>query len=512
MTLGMREAAALYETAAALTVERVCVEDADLRRFSLGLQRLAGQLDTDADDPYWKPVLARLRRAARELATVPLPPGHASLGLRESAQFIAARLRNCESVFPAHAAAAVYLADSLAEISEQESADPLGAAARLLCEGPGSTVVILRDARHAGALEGRLAGLSGVTVRAAAELDASSQIYGRGVAIGPSSWFPRQVFAAPKAQEIHVVQFDWLRDPPMDVGLLPSSDAAEQESWRGLQGYDGSRSGGESMAPEELLPVTDWAAIAAGTGAGGDQDADRPDSVNAYLFLLASEQAVYVEADDGSRAYIVELGASKELHLVPTRAILPGSYMVTRVGGDGDYIPAIADSLLADQAGRLRREQERWTAGLQQLIASAGMPTVATRLAAAGSPRATSGNVRRWASGDSIRTENYEDFLAIMQVIGLGENAAALWRDMDLIDQAHRRAGQRVRVLLNREIRKADTRELERQGWQDYDVEEIEGEGALRVARVEARHPDVVRVSARQTRRLLPVERDLWQG
>lgn len=511
MTLGMREAAELYETAAALKVSRVCVEDAEVRSFSLRLRRFLGQLGADADDPYWKPVLARLRRARWELATVPLPPAHASLGLRDSARFLAGRLRTCESVFPAHAEAATELAGALAEISERES-DPLGAAARTLCEGPGSTVVILRDGRHAGAVEEHLGSAYNATVRAAAELDASSRIYDRAVPIGASSWFPRPVFAAPRAREIHIVQFDWLRDPPMDVAILPPSEGAEQASWRGLAGYDGSRSGGGSMPPEELLPVTDWAAIAAGTGARGGQDAERSDTVNAHLFLLASEQAIYVAADEGSRAYIVELGASKELHMVPTRSILPGTYMVTRVGGDGDYIPAIADSLLGEQAGRLRREQERWTAGLQQLIASAGMQTVARRLRMAGSPRATSGNIRRWASGGSIRTENYEDFFAIMQVIGLGDEAARLWRDMDLIDQAHRRAGQRVRTLLNREIRKADTQELERRGWQDYDVEEIEGEGALRVARVEARDPDLVRVSARQTRQLLPVERDLWQG
>lgn len=511
MTTGMREASELYETAAALTVGRVCVEDATLRSYSLRLRRFLGQLGADADDPYWKPVLARLRRARWELATVPLPPAHASLGLRESAQFVAGQLRTCKSVFPAHASAAMELAGALAEVSELES-DPLGAAARRLCERPGSVVVILRDGRHAGAIEEHLGSAPNLTVRAARELDASSQVYDRAVVIGASGWFPRPVFAAPRARQIHIVQFDWLRDPPMDVAILPSAEGTEQAPWRGLAGYDGSRSGGGSMPSDELLPVTDWAAIAAGTGARGDQDAQRPDIVNAYLFLLASEQATYVEADEGSHAYIVELGASKELHMVPTRSILPGSYMVTRVGGDGDYIPAIADSLLGDEAARLRREQERWTSGLQQLIASTGIQTVANRLRAAGSPRAISSNIRRWASGGSIRTESYEDFLAIMQVIGLGEEAARLWQDMDRIDQAHLRAGQRVRALLNREIRRGDTQELESRGWQDYNVEEIEGEGALRVARVEARDPDLVRVNARQTRQLLAVERDLWQG
>ena len=57
------------------------------------------------------------------------------------------------------------------------------------------------------------------------------------------------------------------------------------------------------------------------------------------------------------------------------------------------------------------------------------------------------------------------------------------------IDQAHRRAGQRVRALLNREIQKGDTRDLERRGWQDYDVEEIEGEGRSGSRESKRAHP-----------------------
>src|SRR5581483_1940522 len=126
--------------------------------------------------------------------------------------------------------------------------------------------------------------------------------------------------------------------------------------------------------------------------------------------------------------------------------------------------------------------------------------------------RANRANLRRWLSAGSIRTEHLADFAALLRVAGLQEETDELWRDMEVIDQAHRRAGQRVRALLVREILEGDTRELEVRGWQDYDVEEIEGEGALRVARVEDRHPDPLRVSTRLTRQLLPVDRDLWQG
>jgi hypothetical protein len=99
-----------------------------------------------------------------------------------------------------------------------------------------------------------------------------------------------------------------------------------------------------------------------------------------------------------------------------------------------------------------------------------------------------------------------------MTVLGLNAEAQNIWGHMALIDKAHLKAGQRVRTLLEREILAADTRELEGKGWMDYDVAEIEGEGALRVARVEDRAPETVRVPARATRHPSPIERDLWQG
>ena len=58
---------------------------------------------------------------------------------------------------------------------------------------------------------------------------------------------------------------------------------------------------------------------------------------------------------------------------------------------------------------------------------------------------------------------------------------------MSTIFAAHLQAGNEVRKLLVEEIRKADSAALLQRGWSDYDVESIEGEGALRVARIAGR-------------------------
>jgi hypothetical protein len=511
MTQGMRETAALYEVAGTVTMDRTCVEDAELRSFSLRVRSFIAGLGDDAADPYWKPVVARLRRVRWELATVPLPPAHPVFELAGSAAFLSKRLRGCEQIFPGYAAGGDELVAAVGDLANRD-ASPLAEAVSMLVQRPGRNVLVLLNGRGAPAVESHLGRPINVTVAVPAELDASLRVYDRAVVVGASSWFPRPVFGAPRAREVCVVQFGWLRDPPMDTSVFASAGGDGEAGRQRLPGYSGELPGTDALTSAELRPVTDWSAIETGTGSRRGAGEDRPDTVDAYLFVLASEQAVYVEAEDGSRAYVVELGASKELQMVPTRSIQPGMYLVVRVGGEGDYIPAMADSLLGAEAVRVRGEQRRWTEALRQLIAGSGVGAVEARLKLSGSARASRGNIRRWASGSSIRTEHYEDFLAIMRVTGLDNEAERLWRDMDLIDQAHRGAGQRVRKLLNREIRNGDTRDLERRGWQDYDVEEIEGEGALRVARVEARDPETVRISARLTRQLLPVERDLWQG
>lgn len=508
MTASIRDATELYEAAGDLQLDRVCVRDDPFQTFSMAVRELQSRLGEDATDSYWRPVLRRLRRARWELATVPLPFRHPAFEIEEAAAWLIEQLRDCSRVFPAHAAAAGEITNLLSGLGSSES-DPLGTAVRDLAL-PERSILLLQNARYGPAVGENLARPLGLAVLTSAQLT-GSRVYPAAAVIGPASWFPRQVFAAPKARQIRVVQFAWLSDPPVDARIFAGSEmGAAGGSF--LSEHGGGTSQGAGLASAELLPVTDWAAIAAGTGGSADGREERPDAVKAYLLLLASEQAVYLEAEDGSRAYVAELGSSKELQMLPTRSIQPGTYIVNRVGGEGDYIPAIADSLLGGQAPRLRAAQARWKERLCDLIDFVGVQAVLSKLDAAGAPRASRANLRRWASAASIRTEDYADFQALMKVVALGDEAEELWREMELIDQAHLRAGQRVRRLLVREILNGDTRELEVRGWQDYDVEEIHGEGALRVARVEARHPETLRVATRQTRQLLPVDRDLWQG
>lgn len=512
MTASMQHTATRYEVADVLQVKRHCVEDTELASFASAVRAFLRDLGSEAEDSYWRRVVARLRRVRWELATVPLPLTHEALELVTTSSDLERWLRDCNRIYPSHASAAADLIARIAGLAHSDR-DPLGD--KVIALQPGSEAVaaaralLIRDLRHAAAIAANLVHRgTRIDVMVPSQL-ASSSVCDRMIVAGPAAWFPQHVFSAPNARHIDLVHYAWIHDRGVETGILPVGN--EGGARRGLLTPHGSQSH-QALDAGDLAPVTDWSTITTRTGGRSDISDPRLDTVDAYLFLLASGDAVYLEAEEGSRAYVVDLNDDNELHQLSTGSIQAGSYLVTRVGGEGDYIPAIANTLLGSDAERLRASQQRWKDKLRIQIATAGLQAVARRIAEAGSPRVNEQNLRRWASPLSIRTSDFADFEAIMRVVALAADARQLWEEMARIDQAHLRAGQRVRALLNREIQNADMAELERSGWSDFDVAEIEGEGALRVARVEARAPGTVRISSRQTRQLVPVERDLWHG
>jgi hypothetical protein len=234
--------------------------------------------------------------------------------------------------------------------------------------------------------------------------------------------------------------------------------------------------------------------------------------VDAWLYLLASGDGVYLEAGEGSRAYVVELEVDVSIHQELTSQIVSGDFLVLRTEGEGDYIRAIADSILGRKAAGLREMQAWWKQCLADRVRRSGLHAVRGALEEAGAIRANDQNIRQWVRPDNIRTRAPEDFSAILEVIGARARLNEIWEGMGLIDSAHRKAGHQVRQLLVELLLHGDSSALVAHGWADFDVAEIEGEGALRVARVDDRAPSTERVPRSRTRRPFAVGEGLWLG
>lgn len=546
---------ALHEVAGDWRGESKLIDHPDLEAFSQLAGRFCAALGETAEEGYWGPVVRMLKRARWDAATTPLPLSSAATGLSEAARDAAPRLRQCRHVAPELATAAEDLAARLAALAESAD-DPLGDAVREVLapavEEYGSAVaeqakeyararvdasdggadpirgavtppepvqaptlgVLLRSGRYAAQVKAAVADLAlPVVVLTPPEFTAARPLDLVAIA-GPSAWFPPTVLRACRARQMVFIYPSWIRDAEPQAGLLAGSTEHSARTHlaraprRRTVPFDASL----PLAPaEDWVPQADWHAISA---AGKKRAADDTgaDPVAAWLFALASGEGVYLEATEGSRAYVVEFEHEVSVHQEPTAHIEVGDFVMLRTEGDGDYIRAIADAILGTSAPRLRGMQATWKRELADELTTRGSKGVRRALEAAGAGPVADANLRQWIRPDSIRPRDPANFSAILAVTGSRERFGEFWGAMGTIDSAHRRAGMQVRALLVEEIVRGDRSVIGGQGWADFDVEEIEGEGALRVARVEGRAPEAHTVPRTRTRRPFPIARDLWLG
>jgi hypothetical protein len=262
----------------------------------------------------------------------------------------------------------------------------------------------------------------------------------------------------------------------------------------------------------DLVPTVDWNALANASGGhrrAADQDVE---AVPANLFLLADGYCVYLEAGDGPMIDVVvdlEPGNRPRLRSERTRTIDAGDYIVLRSeGGTGDYIPAIADTLLGSRAERLREIQRGWKEPLRRKIRERGFAQVNRDLRGLG---VSSPNLRYRIWRNSLRSRDPQDFRLLMEYIGLGDRWGVIWTAMGEIFEAHVQAGQQVRARLEEAVVASDPEQLIRAGRIDVRLTDMDA-GTLSVLRVEGRGPAQVAVDEDQLRVMTRVEPDLWQG
>ncbi len=497
----LRQADTLYELAATWTGENVVAEHDLVESFSAGVSRLLRGLGEELNDGYWAGVRRPLRALRWRLNTVPLRINSAAVGVRGTANVVIPRLRQCAAVAPERAPQAEALISLLDELATCTD-NPLGdvVAGRLDYDDP---VILLTDGHAAASVAD--------SFPAARVMTATELLRGRAgnvVAVGASVWFPLRIQQAPRFKHLAFVRYSWIGDRVQGLGLLSGSPTQPH------QGFEAgpvrpAREDQLPLAPEELVPVLEWGAISRKAREHTGENWGEP--VEAQLFLLASRQGVYLEADEGARINVADVDAEIVVTQERIRRLTPGNFLVVRTSGDGDYVELYADQLLGVRAEHLRGIQNTIREKLHDHVEHLGLGATAEILRKHGSPRANEGNVRRWSEPGHIVTKDFADFAAICQLIG-EPNAEGYFTAMKEIRSAHISAGQEVRKLLVQELRAADLRQLLREGWDDYDIEAVEGEGALRVARITGVAPESVLVPRGRLRKLFSIGDDLWLG
>lgn len=317
--------------------------------------------------------------------------------------------------------------------------------------------------------------------------------YDRLLLAGPFSWFARRaahVLVAPRAREIVSVSYDWLPDqwqresdfvhsetcpaylpgPPRSVACTIMNSAVT------VQVLD------ETVLPSSAALFQDVAPLAA-RGEGSFES--RSDPVPTRGFLLEPSCLLLVEDDPDNRMLVLDFSrdVGRQLVKMPISDIEPGTFVLHRSAGSGDYVVDLANKILGVRRDYLRGRQGLWKSRLRLRADVEGYERVAGELIANGSAIANYQNVRNWLSARNIMTNDRSDFGAIMRLVGLEDQADSLWREMKEIRTAHLKAGGQIKRMLLRQVSHADAAELLRLGYWDFDLGEDDG-GVLTAQRV----------------------------
>lgn len=471
--------------------------------FSLLLERFERDLrQAEEEDEYWSLFVRRLRRCRFELCAAPLPAPYLHNRAEDLASGLGVHLAQCEAMYPQYATKARDLLGRAVQVL-QIGTTPLLAAIEGITQDvyPSKPAVLIKDTRLILVAEKAIheyPQLQDIEVVGLSQV-CGAVCYDQLVVIGPPHWFASDayIFSASRARVVHLIMYDWIHD-------YWKVEPAFVQSTRGKAGHWNTQPPVESkgVSEDQLISAADLLPIVQLSDApldpnSKDRATPNPDAVEARAFLLEGRYAVFLEGDADTSTLVIDLADEEgtPVRRLELKHIQPGMFILLRTSGGGDYIVPVADKILGKDAARARAHQQRWKELLRAKVLAHGALAISIDLLDYGSGRANESNVRNWMSPRSIKTADYNDFLAIMRLTGLEQEAQDYWKQMELINSAHRKAGFRMRDALLEQVRQTDLRDLERLGRMEFELSGT-GAGCLTAYRVAAISPDQVMVSA----------------
>lgn len=498
--LSITEAVGVYACTREASMTFHQVDFPELGRFSKDLYSFDRALGDMASDEYWAPAIRRLKILRFDLCAAPFPADHIAEYCRTTLAWLREYLRHSTVMYPGHAERALSLAHHLEALCDCGRAPLLEEILQMEAAADTERVGLLvsepRLIPRAQELVRSHPALHGWEVVGAANLRGEAT-HERIIAVGAPHWFPEFVFVAPRAREIGIVTYGWIRSAwkPRPAFVAPVSTAGVAK----VEGLEPIGQKSEDHGDAELvLPSIDLDRImqqAVGASSGDDEE----EHVDARLHVLDGGWAVLLEADEGASALVLDLDrdVADRVKRVGASDIEPGMYVLLRTSGGGDFIVPVADRILGDLVEATRSSQREWKTRLRGRVKRHGVTRVVKELRRLGSKRANEPNIRNWMSDRSIKTQDYDDFEAILKLVGLGGEADDYWKAMQAIDRAHRKAGFHIRKLLIHEAQQIDLSELERSGFMSIELRDKDA-GSLGVFRVQVIVPNVVTVPSQK--------------
>jgi hypothetical protein len=474
----------IYECAARYTVQRHRVKYSEFGQFCLKLNMLKDQIGESASDPYWQKYFSDLRRFRFGLTAAPFLNEYRDRRILEIYDELSNHLKHCRAVYPDFAQPALEIL-SLLKRMYQDEMNPLLNKLIEISASHQSVAWVIKESRLIPHVDDVIQMYPDLLHRVQAlhyTQMVSSNCFDRVITIGSPRWFPDSIYTSPRANEMHIVQFSWMRD----AWKLPETFVAQYTPTRSkrISFTDHNPVEDLGITSESLLLTLESEALAAYTSRDGHRDYEE---IEARCVVLEGEQAIFVEADDSANVLIIDLDEDDDNRVNPisVRDLKPGAFILVRTSGGGDYIVPIADQIMGTEASLVRQRQHEWKSRLKEYVIKHGLLKTSIDLLDLGSDIANEINVRNWIFPRNIKTRSQNDFLAIMRLVGLENQANEFWASMEFISRAHRKAGYRLREILLDQVDKISPDEFKRSGKVEFKFAQNDEDAGLTAFRIE---------------------------
>ncbi len=502
----------LYEQSSTTKISRHRIEYPTLGKFCVSLTGFCSILDELANEEYWLKFLIPLKRLRFGLCAAPFSQEYKHHRISSVVEELRCHLRFCVQLYPDLADQAFVVLSTVADLLS-ENQDPLLDKLVELTNVEQKVAWVIKESRLISHVEEVIAGLRipGLCVTHPFQLKGLT-CYDQIIVIGPSRWFPDYIFTAVRSNQIHILLYDWIRDEwePEKAFVDPhESSGLSNEKQKSVEEYK-TGDGWGSIDADDLSNIVDK--VESVMSSLNNKGRDEYEDVEAICVLLEGDWVVFVEATEGAKALIIDPDEESDdrFSRIFVKDIQPGTFVLVRTSGGGDYIVPMANKFLGSLAQKAREYQNHWKELLRIYVRNRGLFETCIDLIDLGSEIANETNVRNWMSPRSIRTKTSRDFFAIMELVGLKDKKGEYWNMMSHINKAHLKAGFEIRDILLNQVRDLDMEDLQKQGKMDFKLSD-DDEGGLTAFRVERVLRERVQVPYSRIGDPFKLEEQLWR-
>lgn len=480
----------VYKKSSSCSITRHRIPHPAFGNFCVCLYKFNSMLGELAYDIYWKNYLTPLKRLRFDLCAAPFNKEYLNERITRTVANLQTHLLLCTKLYPDYAVDANLILDLLTELLN-DPANPLLDKLIELTTTKQSTAWVVKESRLIPRVEEDISLLKLPDLRIIHPSQLSKlTCYDKLIILGPSRWFPESVFISPRASHIDILIYDWIKDrwKPKNSFVNPYKSSGSSKESRVVFEERETSSKWDDINPEDIFNIMDRNVSVVSRQINAYQEnIDDNENVEAICVFLEDDWAVLIDSSEGTTTLVIdpEEDHDNRINRILVKEIRPSMYILVRTSGGGDYIIPVADRILGNLAHSARQRQKHWKELLRSYVKRHGLSKTCNDLISYGSKIANEINVHNWMSPRSIRTHKYSDFLAIMKLVGLENDATECWATMEKINTAHHKAGVHIRKLLLNQVKDVDIELLQKQGKMDFKLSSSD-EGGLTAYRVES--------------------------